>query len=283
MDGHGHGTHCAGTVGGKTVGIAKKVNLHAVKVMDDRGNGGTSKILMALDWIAANGKRPSLISMSLGAPGKSAAMKVSMDKVVAANIVPIVAAGNNRVDSCEYSPAYIPEAVTVGAMAADSSYASRYSNFGACVDIWAPGGALIRGQPEVYSAYKGSDSTYEIMCGTSMATPHVSGVAALMLQVDPGLGAKWEMEKALIQYSTKDILRNLPGGSPNRLLYSTCFKKEDMPPKETTTTTTTTTTTPPPTEPPPESRRRSPRRRRRRRRTNGDVKPQRRRRRRRRR
>jgi len=239
MDRYGHGTHCAGTVGGKNVGVAKAVTLHAVKVMDDQGRGGTSKILIALDWIAANGISPSIISMSLGAAGKSVAMKLALDRVVAANIVPIVAAGNSATNACDYSPAYIPKAITVGSIGSDGYVIStKYTNWGPCVDIWAPGGSGVRGRgKQIYSATKGGDTAYEEMAGTSMATPHVAGVAAMMMQVDKGLGLPGEMQKALEMYGTKNILtpRNYKN-SPNILLYATCFSKQNMPPRTTTTT-----------------------------------------------
>lgn len=244
MDHYGHGTHCAGTIGGKSVGVARGVTLHAVKVLDDQGRSSTTKILLAMDWMLVNAEKHSIMSMGFASEGRSEAMRVSLQKLEAAKVVSIVAAGDGRSRACSYSPAYLTEAIAVGAIGSDGiGMARHYSNFGTCVDIWAPGGfgCSTRSRRKkvcakkqgigIYSATAKSNHAYENHWGTAMAAAHVSGVAATMLQVDADLALSGEMLKALQAFGTKKILEKTRRGSPNLLLHTDCFSKEDFPSK----------------------------------------------------
>lgn len=177
-DCHGHGTHVAGTVAGTKFGVAKAASIVPVRVLGCSGSGTTSGILKAMDWILANNPAgtPALISMSIGGPGQPL-FNAGIKKIYDAGILPIVAAGNSNADACKYSPAGAPEALTVGASDINDNRAS-YSNYGDCVDIFAPGSSII-------SASATNPTGSATMSGTSMATPHVSGLAALYLAQNP--------------------------------------------------------------------------------------------------
>merc|ERR1719506_122548 len=133
-DGHGHGTHCAGTVGGTKSGVAKKTILHAVKVLTDQGRGSTSGILNAMTWVMQNGEKPAIMSMSLGGRGTSQAYRTAIDRAAAAKVITVVAAGNSNANACGFSPAFVPSAITVGATDSRDARA-RFSNYGSCLDI----------------------------------------------------------------------------------------------------------------------------------------------------
>ncbi|MEY3846629.1 MAG: hypothetical protein RJA66_896 [Actinomycetota bacterium] len=177
-DCHGHGTHVAGTVAGTKFGVAKAATIVPVRVLGCSGSGSTSGILKALDWILANNPAgtPALVSMSIGG-GKQPLFNDGIKKLYDGGILPIVAAGNSNADACNYSPSSTPDAVTVGASDSSDNRAS-YSNFGDCVDLFAPGSSIVSA-----SATNPAGST--TMSGTSMATPHVSGLAALYLGQNP--------------------------------------------------------------------------------------------------
>merc|ERR1719437_369977 len=175
-DKQGHGTHCAGTAAGASFGVAPSAAVRAVKVLSDSGSGQWSWSYDALDWLAISSVRPAVASMSLGGSGNQQAMKDAVDAAVAAGVVVSVAAGNDNTDACNFSPAYVPNAVTVGST--DSTdRRSYFSNYGSCVDIWAPGS-------DVVSLLHTSDTGTTSKSGTSMACPHVSGAAALVLGDD---------------------------------------------------------------------------------------------------
>jgi hypothetical protein len=177
-DCHGHGTHVAGTVAGTKFGVAKAASIVPVRVLGCSGSGSTSGILKALDWILANhpAGTPALVSMSIGGPGQTL-FNAGVKKVFDAGILPVVAAGNSNANACNYSPAGTPEAFTVGASDVNDSRAS-YSNYGDCVDIFAPGSSIV-------SASASNPTGSTTMSGTSMATPHVTGLAALYLAQNP--------------------------------------------------------------------------------------------------
>jgi len=218
VDSDGHGTHCAGTIGGQQYGVAKAVKLHAVKVIRDDGKGSTSYLIDALDWVMTKGKEkgltPSVVSASLGGKGNSGSVKYAVDKSVNNGVTVVVAAGNegNRADpnACSYQPAYVSSAVTVGATDISNKRAS-FSNYGSCVDIFAPGKGI-------KSAHHSSDDDWTSLSGTSMATPHVAGVAALFLNENPALKAS-EVADRLVARSTLDVISGLEGNTANRLLY----------------------------------------------------------------
>lgn len=179
-DRQGHGTHCAGTAGGRTYGVASEATLHAVKTLSDQGSGARSWQMAAIDWITVNGARPAVISMSLGGRGADPAYTTSIGAATVAGVVVVVAAGNSNSDSCNFSPAFAADAITVGATTSSNSRAS-YSNYGTCNDIFAPGSAI-------RSASSSSNTGSRSLSGTSMACPHVSGAAAILLEQKPTLG-----------------------------------------------------------------------------------------------
>merc|ERR1740129_982322 len=160
-DVQGHGTHCAGTAVGTTYGVAPSAQMRSVKVLGDNGSGQFSWSYDALDWLATNGVRPAVASMSLGGSGTQQAMKDALDAAVAAGVVVSVAAGNSNTDACNFSPAFVPSAITVGSTDATDSRSS-FSNYGTCVDIWAPGSSVV-------SLSHTSDTGTSTKSGTSMA------------------------------------------------------------------------------------------------------------------
>ncbi|MCX4543503.1 S8 family peptidase [Streptomyces sp. NBC_01565] len=213
-DCNGHGTHVAGTVGGATYGVAKGVSLVAVKVADCRGSGSLSDILSGLEWLVKDAAKtpgtPAVANMSMGGT-PSFALDSAVRRAVRAGITFTVAAGNDGSNACTGSPARVPEAITVGATDAEDRRAP-FSAYGPCVDISAPGVA-------VTSAWKGSPTALARATGTSMAAPHVTGVAALILA---GGTAKTpaQVSEALARAALPDHITGLPAGTPNRLLHT---------------------------------------------------------------
>lgn len=209
-DCQGHGTHVAGTVGGSTWGVAKQVKLVPVRVLGCDGSGSYSGVIAGVDWVAGSALRPAVANMSLGGP-VSTAMNQAVAGAVAKGVTMVVAAGNENVDACTRSPASEPSAVTVGATSNQDQRAS-YSNYGPCVDLFAPGSSIT-------SASHASASGSAVMSGTSMAAPHVAGVAALALQQNPE-AAPPAVADFLKTYGTPNRLGSLGSGSPNVLVYS---------------------------------------------------------------
>lgn len=175
-DCNGHGTHVAGTIGGKTYGVAKGVKLNAVRVLDCSGSGAVSGVVAGIDWVHSNHVGPAVANMSLGGD-PSAAIDEAVKSATAAGVTIVVAAGNSAQDACLESPARAPEAITVAASKSDDTIAA-FSNFGKCVDIIAPG-------ENITSSWIGSPTASNTISGTSMAAPHVTGVAALYLEENP--------------------------------------------------------------------------------------------------
>ncbi len=208
-DCYGHGTHVAGTVGGATYGIAKGVTLHAVRVLDCTGSGTVSGVVAGVDWVTANAVRPAVANMSLGG-GASSALDTAVRNSIASGIVYGIAAGNSGADACNSSPARTAEALTVGASSSADVRAS-WSNYGACLDLFAPGVSIT-------SSYYSSDTATASMSGTSMAAPHVTGAAALYLAVNPAATVA-EVAQALVGNATSDKITGPGTGSPNLLLY----------------------------------------------------------------
>ena len=214
MDCHGHGTHVAGTVGGTNTGVAKGVLMHAVRVLDCSGSGSYAGVIAGIDWVTANHISPAVANMSLGG-GKSTSINDAVKGSVNSGVVYAVAAGNESTDACRKSPASAPEAITVGATTSLDNRAS-YSNYGSCLDIFAPGSAIYS---SVYSSTNPSNSSYATWSGTSMATPHVAGVAALYLTEHPSENPG-QVAAALTGNATAGVVGSAGRNSPNLLLYS---------------------------------------------------------------
>ncbi|GAA4547237.1 S8 family peptidase [Amycolatopsis samaneae] len=208
-DCHGHGTHVAGTVGGQSYGLAKGVRLVSAKVFDCGGQGTSENVAAALDWVVADHTSgPAVANMSLGGDAPDKVIEDAVRRTIADGVVSVVAAGNESDDACRHSPSRVREALTVAS--SDSSDARSYfSNYGTCVDLFAPGESIT-------SSYNGSDTDSADLSGTSMATPHVSGAAALLLSRTPTLTPA-QVATALVNDSTKNVISGAQG-SPNRLL-----------------------------------------------------------------
>ncbi|MES1907194.1 MAG: hypothetical protein MHM6MM_000359 [Cercozoa sp. M6MM] len=220
-DCNAHGTHCAGSIGAEHYGIAKNVNLIGVRALGCTGGGSMLGIMNAMQWVAdqhiASGKKFSVVSMSLGGPFSKAEndMIAELAKV---GVVPVVAAGNENQNACNVSPASAPEALTVGATDIHDSLAS-FSNWGSCVDILAPGVAIRSTFNEPWENDAEPKGTLTIS-GTSMATPHVAGAAALLLQKK---GDDFETVKEVIDYMTETATKgkiNPKNGTVDKLLYT---------------------------------------------------------------
>jgi serine protease len=209
-DCNGHGTHVAGTVGGTTYGVAKGVTVHPVRVFGCGNTGSNSDIIAGIDWVAQNRVLPAVANMSLGG-GVSQATDDAVNRLIAAGVVAVVAAGNSNANACNYSPARTPNAITVGSTTSTDARSS-FSNFGTCVDIFGPGSSIL-------SAGISSTSATATLSGTSMASPHVAGVAALYLANNPS-ATPAQVATALINNSTPNKVTSPGTGSPNRLLYS---------------------------------------------------------------
>lgn len=208
-DCNGHGTHVAGTVGGSTYGIAKNVGLVPVRVLDCAGSGAMSGVIAGLDWIIQNGRKPAVVNMSLGGSAYST-LDTAIDNLFNNGYVPVVAAGNSNTDACTSSPARAGKAITVAATDSTDTRAS-YSNYGSCVDLFAPGS-------QITSAWIGSNSSAATASGTSMASPHVAGVVATMLE-NNSTATPQSITDQLLNQSTINLIQN-PMSSPNRLLYN---------------------------------------------------------------
>ncbi len=209
-DCNGHGTHVSGTIGGSTYGVAKSVNLVAVRVLDCAGSGTTSGVISGIDWVTANRVLPAVANMSLGG-GASAALDTAVTNSINGGVTYAIAAGNSNADACLGSPARVPAAITVGATTSTDARAS-YSNYGTCLDVFAPGSSIT-------SAWNTSDTATSTISGTSMATPHVAGTAALYLSVNPS-ATPAQVASALTSNATANLVTSPGTGSPNRLLYA---------------------------------------------------------------
>lgn len=227
-DCHGHGTHVAGTVGGAEYGVARNVSLVAVRVLNCSGSGSYAAVIAGIDWVTANAVHPAVANMSLGG-GASLAIDNAVNNSVASGVVYAVAAGNSNANACNYSPARAASALTVGSTTSTDARSS-FSNYGTCVDLFAPGSSIT-------SAWWTSNTASNTISGTSMASPHVAGVAALYLSANPA-ATPAQVETAVESNATPNKVTSPGTGSPNLLLYSLITGGGSPPP-------------PPPPPPPP--------------------------------
>ncbi len=209
-DCNGHGTHVAGTVAGTTWGVAKSATVYPVRVFGCGNSGSWSDIIAGIDWVRANHVKPAVANLSLGG-GANTSVDAAVNNLINAGVVAVVAAGNNNSDACAFSPARVANAITVGSTQSNDARSS-FSNFGTCLDLFAPGSAIT-------SAWITSTSASAVLDGTSMASPHVAGVAALYLQNNT-TATPAQVASAIINASTPNKVTSAGSGSPNRLLYS---------------------------------------------------------------
>ncbi len=214
-DCNGHGTHVAGTVGGSTWGVAKGVTIHPVRVLDCGGSGTWAGVIAGIDWVAANRVLPAVANMSLGG-GASTAVDTAVANLNNAGVTVVVAAGNNAGDACQNSPARAPSAITVGATGSNDARSiwgsGSESNFGSCLDLFAPGTAIT-------SAWHTGNTATNTINGTSMASPHVAGAAALYLASNPA-ATPAQVTASILGNATPNVVSDPRAGSPNLLLYT---------------------------------------------------------------
>jgi subtilisin family serine protease len=208
-DCNGHGTHVAGTVGGTTYGIAKGVRLYGVKVLACSGSGTWSGVIAGMDWVAENHVKPAVANLSLGG-SRNQAVNDAATRLASSGVYVAVAAGNDNVDACNYSPAGAAGVMTVAASTSTDAKAG-YSNWGTCVDLYAPGSSIT-------SAWHNNRTATKTISGTSMAAPHVAGVAALYKAVH-GDAAQSTVTSWLGSNATTGKIGGNPSGTPNRLLF----------------------------------------------------------------
>jgi aqualysin 1 len=208
-DCHGHGTHVAGTVGASTYGVAKGVRLFAVRVLSCSGSGSNSGVIAGVNWVTSNHIDPAVANMSLGG-GASSALDNAVRNSIAAGVTYSIAAGNSNTNAANSSPARVGEAITVGSSTRTDGRSS-FSNFGSVVDIFAPGSSIL-------STWRTSNTATATLSGTSMAAPHVAGVAARLLQGNPN-ASPTAVRNEIVAQATTNRLSGIPSGTANRLLF----------------------------------------------------------------
>lgn len=208
QDGNGHGTHVAGTVAGTAYGVAKKAKIVGVRVLDNNGSGTTAGVVAGIDWVTANAVKPAVANMSLGG-GADSVLDAAVQKAINSGITFAVAAGNESTDASTKSPARVAAAITVGSTTSTDARSS-FSNYGSIVDIFAPGSSIT-------STWNTGDSATNTISGTSMASPHVAGAAALYLADNPGKTPA-QVSAGLVAAATSGVVTSPGTGSPNKLL-----------------------------------------------------------------
>ncbi len=211
-DCNGHGTHVAGTVGGSTYGVAKGVTLVGVRVLNCSGSGTNSGVIAGVNWVASDHSAgaPAVANMSLGG-SVSSTLDTAVNNAINDGVTFAVAAGNSNRNACNYSPARVAAAITVGATTSTDARAS-YSNYGSCLDLFAPGSSIT-------SAWYTGNTAINTISGTSMATPHVAGVAALYLQSNSN-ATPTQVRDAIVNNATTGKVTKPGTNSPNRLLFT---------------------------------------------------------------
>ncbi|MFJ9005366.1 S8 family peptidase [Streptomyces canus] len=207
-DGNGHGTHVATTIAGSTYGVAKKAKVVAVRVLDNAGSGTTAGVIAGIDWVTNNHSGPSVANLSLGG-GASSTLDTAVRNSIASGVTYAIAAGNSSANASSYSPARVTEAITVGATTSTDARAS-YSNYGSVLDVFAPGSSITAG-------WYTSDTATNTISGTSMATPHVAGAAAVYLAGHTS-ATPAQVATALVNGATSNVVTSPGTGSPNKLL-----------------------------------------------------------------
>ena len=235
-DCNGHGTHVAGTIGGSNYGVAPSVAIVPVRVLDCSGSGSTSAVIAGIDWVVAHhvAGTPAVANMSLGG-GRSSALDIAVQNGVRDGVVFVVAAGNSNANACQTSPAGEPLAITVGSTTSADARSS-FSNYGSCLDVFAPGSSIL-------SAWFTSTTATNTISGTSMASPHVAGVAALGLGVAPDSNVA-QIAAWITSTATSNAVENAGAGSPNLLAYSRLSASPPQASSPSTTVPPTSTTIP---------------------------------------
>jgi subtilisin family serine protease len=208
QDGNGHGTHVATTIAGSTYGVAKKAKIVAVRVLDNNGSGTTAGVIAGIDWVTANHSGPSVANLSLGG-GTSTSLDTAVRNSISSGVTYAIAAGNSGANASTSSPARVTEAITVGATSNTDAKAS-WSNYGSVLDIFAPGVSITAG-------WNTSDTATNTISGTSMATPHVAGAAAVYLAGHTS-ATPAQVATALVNGATSGVVTSPGTGSPNKLL-----------------------------------------------------------------
>jgi subtilisin family serine protease len=223
----GHGTHVAGTIGGTTYGVAKNVTLISVRVLGCTGSASTDQVIAGVEWVTANAEKPAVANMSLGTAGFVPSINTAVEGSIESGVAYVVAAGNSNKDACGTSPASVPSAITV-ASTASTDVRSSFSNFGSCVDLFAPGGEnSFPGALPIMSDWNTSDTATNGESGTSMATPHVVGAVARFLAANP-CATPSDVAGAVIANASVGKVSGAGAGSPNRLL-NTSFLGDNAP------------------------------------------------------
>ncbi len=206
-DCNGHGTHVAGSIGGRRWGVAKDVTLHPIRVLGCDGTGSSSGVIAGIDWVTEHHLKPAVVNLSLGG-GRSRALNEAVERSIKAGLVYVAAAGNEDADACRSSPASVEEALTVGATDREDRRA-EFSNWGECLDLFAPG-------KDITSAWIDSDTASKTLSGTSMAAPHVSGLVARLLEAEPDLSPK-AVHARVVELAVSGRVSGAKKNSPNRL------------------------------------------------------------------
>ena len=222
-DCYGHGTHIAGIVGGSTYGVAKAVTIVPVRVLNCRGNALASRILAGIDWAVQDHEAgvPAVANLSFGTLNSSEAVEAAVQSLIDDGVLVVVAAGNHSGDACSVTPAKVPSALTVGATT-DTDARASYSNYGTCLDLFAPGAGI-------KSAYIGTTSSATSLGGTSFAAPHVAGAVAVLLEQEPSLTPA-QVSARINDDATLGLVTGKGAGSPNRLLHSPSGAPRPAPP-----------------------------------------------------